>query len=316
MIVMEFKIAPEGMKLRDIDIWEDFYESMQRGIPMEAVITGIRRVPDEGECWELEFKDKPGIIGFCSPTENGLPPKAPINDFAGQTIICKINDIDKKNSAVICSRKDIVQTNLKKLLNQLTQGEVINALVRAINRHIYVDIGGGVIIRIKQEKARLSDGVPLEVQYNQGDIIKVIVNQLDKEQGTIEVEPVSPWEKQTYNRGEVLSCKVVQIRDNLAFVKTTIGIIGRVYYKKTDNYKEGDYIKLQVSDFNKNTRRLHLICYDPKRIFERRRERAKKRARKDNKLTTGNDIKTMGGFDKEEQITSDNNESKHEQVEV
>ncbi|SFH33543.1 small subunit ribosomal protein S1 [Desulfotomaculum arcticum] len=308
---MEFKIAPEGIKLRDMDVWEDFYDSKERGIPMEAIISGIKRVPNEEDCWELIFENKPGIIGYCSASESGLPKRTPINEFAGQKIICIVSRIDKKNSAVICSRKDIVESNLKKLIKQLTQGEIINALVRAVNRNAYVDIGGGVIIRIPQEKARLSDGVPLEVQYSARDIIKVEVAYLNKENQTIEVEPVDPWGQQLYNRGDVLSGQVVQIRDNLAFIKVKTGIIGRVYYKKTDNYKEGDYVKLQVSDYNQETRRLKLKYYDARQIFDRRRERARKRAKriKQQSSGTGNDIKTLGGFREQKSINSNNEES-------
>jgi len=315
---MEFKIAPEGIKLRDIDVWDEFYDSKERGIPMEAIISGIMRVPNEGDCWELVFKNKPGITGYCSATESGLPERTPINEFAGQTIICKVNRIDKKNSAVICSRKEIVEANLKKLLNQLTHGEIINALVRAVNRHAYVDIGGGVIIRIPQEKARLSDGVPLEVQYTDNDIIKVTVTQLNKEKQAIEVEPVDPWLQQIYNRGDVLSGQVVQIRDNLAFIKVKTGIIGRVYYKKTDSYKEGDYIKLQVSDYSQETRRLKLKYYDARQIFDRTRERARKKAKriKQQSTGTGNKIKTLGGFDKQQSITSDDTTVKAEAQET
>jgi small subunit ribosomal protein S1 len=304
---MEFKIAPEGIKLRDIDVWEDFYDSMERGTPIEAVICGTIRPSSDVEYWELEFKNKPGITGICYAEDSGLPEKTPLNEFAGQKILCKVNRIDKDNNEVYCGRKDIILANLKKLLNQLTQGEVINALVRVVKQHVYVDVGGGVIVRINQEKARVSDGVPLEIQYSEGDIIKLLVTQLNKEQEIIELEPVNPWEKQSYNRGDVLFGQVVYIRDNLAFVKVKAGIIGRVYYKKADNYKEGDYIKLQVSDYNPTTRRLHMKRYDARQILDRRRERARKRAKRNKQESndTGNDIKTLGMSRKQQGVKPD-----------
>ncbi len=301
---MEFKIAPEGVKLRDIDVWGDLYEAMERGTSVEAVIARVRRPNGEErnsgeECWELVFDNKPGIIGLCSVKECGLPEGSPVNDFVGQRISCKIRRIEKKNSAVVCSRKEVVESSINRLVVQLEQGEEINALVRVVNRHVYVDIGGGAIVRINQDKARLSDGVPLDVQYQVGAIIKVTVTTLEKDNKHIEVEPSVPWREKEYKRGEVVAGQVVQIRDNLAFVKVEQGLIGRVYYRRNDKYSIGDYIQVQVMDFNRDKRRLHLICYDARRVSDRRRERAKNRLRQ---KTTGlnaelNDIKILGGFD-------------------
>lgn len=295
---MEFKIAPEGINLRDVDIWGDLYEAMERGIAVQAVITGVRRPNGENgeiECWELAFDKKPGITGFCAISESGLPESTPINDFVGQRIVTKVVRIEKKNAAVVCSRKEVVEGTTTRLISQLELGEEINAMVRVVNRHLYVDIGGGVIVRIGQEKARLSDGVPLDVQYEIGAIIRVFVATLDKDKKIIGVEPVDPWKENGYKRGEVHAGQVVKIRDNLAFVKVKPGIIGRVYYKKTDKYSVGDYIKLQVDDYQSDAHRLKLKIYDRDRVNDRRRTKAKNRARRMEQ--SGNEIKTLGGFD-------------------
>lgn len=300
---MEFKIAPEGIKLREIDMWGDLYEAMERGTSIEAMVTRVLRPSNDGtnyveDCWELAFDNKPGIIGICSVKECGLPEGTPINDFVGQRISCKAKRIDKKNSVVVCSRKETVESSINRLLNQLEPAEEINALVRVVNRHIYVDIGGGFIVRINQDKAKLSDGVPLDVQYEVGAIIKVTVTVIEKDKKHIEVEPADPWKEKEYKRGEVVAGQVIQIRDNLAFVKVGQGLIGRVYYKRNDKYSVGDYIQVQVMDFNRDKRRLHLICYDTRRVIDRRRERAKNRKRQSisNVNAEGSSIKTLGGF--------------------
>lgn len=303
---MEFKIAPEGIRLRDIDIWGDLYDAMERGSTVEAVITGVLRPKvnldeqsDENGIvgWELAFENKPGIIGVCSTENSGLPEDAPINVFAGQKIACKIKRIEKKKTTVICSRKEVVEESLNRLIHRIEPGEEINAVVRAISNHLFADIGGGVILRIRQEKARQSAGVPLSVQYEEGAFIRVSVTTLNKDKKYIEVEPVDPWKEQSYKRGDVLAGQVVDIRDNLAFISVKPGIIGRVYYKKTDKYDVGDYIKLQVTDYQPEEHRLHLIGYDVNRVNERRRNKAKNRARKIQQGKSSRDeIKTLGGF--------------------
>ena len=302
---MEFKIAPEGINLRDIDIWGDLYDAMERGSNVEAVIKGtltqkgdLDSDKQSGENgiigWELAFENKPGIIGVCSTENSGLPKGASINVFVGQKIACKIKRIEKKKTTVICSRKEAVEESLNKIIHRLEPGEEVNAVVRAISNHLYVDVGGGVILRIRQEKARQSAGVPLNVQYEEGTIIRVVVSLLDKDSKRIEVEPVDPWKEQSCFRGEVIAGQVVEIRDNLAFVKVKPGIIGRVYYKKTDKYGVGDFIKLQVDNYQPDTRRLKLKIYDSGRVNDRRRTKAKNRARRIEQ--PGNEIKTLGGF--------------------
>ncbi|RYD01493.1 hypothetical protein N752_29770 [Desulforamulus aquiferis] len=76
-------------------------------------------------------------------------------------ISVKVIEIDRKKEIVACSRKEVVNISLSKLIGQLNEGQEISSLVKFVSeRSVYLDIGGGVIIRLPAEKARLSDGVP------------------------------------------------------------------------------------------------------------------------------------------------------------
>lgn len=285
-----FKIAPEGFSLRDLDPWSELYEAKERGSLVEALIVRTRRENNQEEAWELEFPGKPGITGYVPASENGLPEGSPINEFVGQKILVKVKSIDRENDMVECSRKESVDISLFRLLNQLEEGEVINSVVRVVaRRSVYLDIGGGVILRINRERARLSHGVPLDVQYEVGAVIKAKVIRLDKENKNIELEPVNPWEVWDYNRGEVVLGKVVAIRDNHAYISVKPGIVGRVMYKKADNYGVGDFVEFQVVSYNRAKRHLHLVKWDARRTAERRRERGRIRAqRAETRKTKGN----------------------------
>ncbi|MCL6639561.1 MAG: RNA-binding protein [Firmicutes bacterium] len=299
---MNFKIAPEGIKLREIDQWGDLYEAMERGTPVEATLKRVRRTGANGETGseilELEFEGRPDITGYLNVRECGLPEKAPLNEFVGQKMYCKVKKIDKKNNAVVCSRKELVEETLKRIIGQTEQGEIIGSVVRAVNRSLYVDIGGGVILKIGPEKARLSDGVPLDLQYEKLSRIAVKVTALDKEERIIRVEPVNPWENQDFKRGETIWVRVLLVRDNIAFVQVKPGIIGRLYYNVNDRYGPGDNIEVQVTDCDPARRRLHLKMWDGRRVGDRRRERARRNAAS----TDGAEkIRTLGGFRLEEE---------------
>ncbi|WP_238455588.1 RNA-binding protein [Desulfolucanica intricata] len=282
-----FKIAPEGYNLREFDLWSDLYDAKERGTLVDALIVRVRRISGQGEIWELEFPDKPGITGLVPVSQSGLPEKSPMNEFVGQRVTVKIKSIDRENDLVACSRQEAVDIALNKIISKLEENEVINAVVRVVTRHnLFLDIGGGVIVRINQGKARLSDGVPLEVQYEVGTIVKVKVTGINREEKCIEVEPVDPWEIWEYNRGEVLIGRVAAIREPFAFISIKPGIIGRTAYKNTDKYKVGDIEEFQVVSFNRAKRHLHLIKWDTRRVNERRRERAKSKTKR---ATIGNE---------------------------
>ncbi|MTI80021.1 MAG: RNA-binding protein [Firmicutes bacterium] len=276
-----FKIAPEGFSLEQFDLWTELYEAKERGTLIEALVVRVKRLEVQGETWEVEFASKPGITGIVPANENGLPNGTPMNEFVGQKIIVKIKGVNKDEDLVACSRKEAVDTMLLRLISQLEENEVINAVVRAIGRRsVYLDIGGGVIVRVNQEKARLSKGVPLNVQYEVGSVLKVTVVALDYEKRIIEVLPVDPWNLWQFNRGEIVLGKVVSIRDNQAFVSVKPGIIGLALYKAEDGYEIDDKVEFQVNSYHKAKKQLHLLKWDPKRTVERRRERERIRTKR------------------------------------
>ena len=66
-------------------------------------------------------------------------------------------------------------------------------------------------------------------------MVNVIITDLDKEDRNIGVEPVDPWDKWTFSRGEILSGTVVAVRDKAVFVSVKPGVIGLAPYKTSAN---------------------------------------------------------------------------------
>lgn len=276
-----FVLAPEGLELRDVDVWGPIYDAKTYGTIMEALVVRVRRIGVQGETWEIEFEDAPGITGLVPVTQTGLPEGTPINAFVGSVISVKVMEIDRKEGIAACSRKEVVNISVSKLLGQLVVGQSISSIVKFVNdRNVYLDIGGGVITRIPAEKARLSDGVPLEVQYRRSGVVNVVVKNLSKEERTIEVEPVDPWEKWTFSRGEILSGTVVSVREMAMFVSVKPGVIGMAPYKAGDEFIHGDRLEFQVNSFDASKRKLHLIEWDPRKAGQRKREKHRAQARR------------------------------------
>lgn len=276
-----FILAPEGLQLRDVDVWGPIYDAKTYGTIIEARVVRVRRIGAQGETWEIEFDDAPGIIGLVPIEQTGLPKGTPLNAFVGSIISVKVLEISRKEGIAACSRKEVVNISLSKLLAALSVGQEISSIVKFVSdRNVYLDIGGGVIIRLSAEKARLSDGVPLDVQYRRGGRVNVIVTKLSREDRNIEVEPIDPWDKWTFSRGEVLSGTVVAFRDTVLFVSVKPGVIGMAPYKAGEDFVYGDRLEFQVNSFDAIKRKLHLIEWDPRKVSQRKREKYRAQARR------------------------------------
>ena len=271
---MSFKLAPEGFNLRELDVWGVLYEAKELGLVVEAKVSRLRHIEGQGETWELEFPDSPGVTGLVPAAESGLPTRCPMTAFVGKPVGVKVKSIDKKNSMVACSRREAVEMALGRLMGQLEEGETINSLIRIVTEYnTYLDLGGGVIVNIPRDRARLSAGVPLDVQHQVGAVMKVKITKLNKELKEIQVEPVDPWEVWEFKRGEIILGQVVAVRELMVYAMVKPGLIGLISCKPHEFFEEGEQLEFQVISFNRAQRKLHLTAWNPKRAAERKRER-------------------------------------------
>ncbi|ACV62281.1 RNA binding S1 domain protein [Desulfofarcimen acetoxidans DSM 771] len=277
---MTFKLAPEGFNLRELDVWGALYEARELGSVVEAKVSRLRHIEGQGETWELEFPDSPGVTGLVPAAESGLPPRCPMTAFVGKLVGVKIKSIDKKNSMVACSRREAVEMSLGRLMGQLEEGEIINSLIRIVTEYnTFLDLGGGVIINIPREKARLSAGVPLDVQHQVGVVMKVKVTKLNKDLREIQIEPVDPWEVWEFKRGEIILGKVAAVRGLMVYATVKPGLIGLISCKPNEYFAEGKQLELQVISFDRAQRKLHLTVWNPRRAAERKREKSRNKRR-------------------------------------
>ena len=279
-----FILAPEGFDMRDVDPWGPLYEAKTYGTILAANIVRRREIANHGDTWEIEFPHHPGVFGLVPEAQTGLPEGTPMSNMVGAMINVKVMGIDRQEGLAACSRKEAVDQYLTKLIRKLAVGERIPGLVKFLGEgSVYTDIGGGVLVKLSAEQARISRGVPLDVQYQAEDRVELIVKRLDFGAKAIEVDLVNPWERWVFNRGEILLGKVVTIREKLAFIRVKPGVIGLVPNRKGVGFTLGEQIKFQVNAFDPQTRKLHLVEWNPDKAKQRRREITKSKSRKLNK---------------------------------
>ncbi|PHJ36844.1 RNA-binding protein S1 [Desulforamulus profundi] len=293
--MQNFKLAPEGLELRELDVWGPIYEAKTYGTIITARVVRVRHINGQGETWEIEFDNAPGITGLVPADESGLPDKTSMKTFIGQPISVKVIAVNRKENLVAASRKEAVNIALNKLINQVTEGEEISSVVKSVGeRSVLLDIGGGVIVKLPIEKARLSGGVPLDVQYRMGSVVNVIVTGIDKQEKNITVEPTDPWARWQFERGEVVVGTIVGTRDTTTFVAVKPGLIGIAPYRAKDTFAVGDKLEFQVAAFDVKERKLHLVEWDPKKTLQRRRQKlfSRKRRSKQASNSRGEKIST------------------------
>ena len=276
-----FIIAPEGMDLQDVDVWNRIYEAKTYGTVVAARIIRRTEIEGQGRTWELMFPDMPGITGLVPESQSGLPAGTPMSAFVGSLINVKILGIDRQEGIAACSRKEAVDVSFAKLVKGVELGDEIPAVVKFVrDLHVYLDIGGGIVLKIPPEKARLSPGVQTVVQFRPDDVINVVVTELDRVEKTITVELADPWEKWNLGRGEIVMGTVVTIRDKFAFIRLKPGVVGLTSYANWDEYQVDDQLLFQVSVFAPENRKLHLVLWDPDKAKLRRKAIARAKNRR------------------------------------
>jgi small subunit ribosomal protein S1 len=274
------RLAPEGLNIRDIDPWDALYVARDKGKTVNVTIVRTRQVNGQGLTWEASLGDQENlfeIVGLIPESESGLPDGISMNWFRNQSIAAKVKGIDRRNNLVALSRREVVEENLSRLLDQLEESERLCALIRAARpAGIVVDIGGGVLIDIPRKKINLSRAVPIEVQYTPGQLAKVEVTGIDKTSKRIDVAIIDPWQPNEFARGEMVTGKIVQTADNVAFVQVRPGLVGIAPYPKSEHMEIGDTASYQVRKYDEDSRVLHLVRWDDERIRGRRGQHARR----------------------------------------
>lgn len=275
------RLAPEGTNYRDINPWDALYEARDKEQILNVNIVDVKPINGQGYTWVVslgEHEDLFGIVGLIPESESGLPDGTSMNWFKHQVVTAKIKGIDRKNSIVALTRKEVVEENMRRLLDQLEESEQLLALIRASStRGIIVDIGGGVLIKIPRGEIKMSKSVPVEIQYPPEQFVRVQVTGIDKKERKIEIKMIDPWQPGEYTRGDLVTGKIVQIKDNIAFVQMKPGLVGIAPYPKSDQSKVGDSVNYQVQKYDSENKILHLKRWDEEIIRVRSLRRAQKR---------------------------------------
>ena len=199
------------------------------------------------------------------------------DEFIGKVLPVKVSRVDqKRNKAVFSHKAFLAEEKAKKIAeiwDKLSVGDVVEGVVmRFTDYGAFVDIGGldGLLHISEISWGKLKH--PQEALAI-GDAINVKILSMNAEKGKISLglkqNMPEPWSviDDKYEVGQVISGKVVQIKDYGAFVELEPGLDGLVHisevaYKRVTNIADeisvGQEVSAKILEIDKDRKRISL----------------------------------------------------------
>ena len=171
-------------------------------------------------------------------------------EFIGQELTVRIKKVDQKRGRAVFSHRDILEEEKKKKLDEIWDSLHVDDIVegkvmRFTDYGAFVDLGGidGLLHISEISWGKLKH--PQEV-LKIGDIVKVKILSMNREKGKISLglkqTMPEPWSviEENYQVGQVVTGKVVQIKEYGAFVELEPGLDGLVHISEVANKRVND----------------------------------------------------------------------------
>ena len=199
------------------------------------------------------------------------------DEFIGKELTVRVTRVDLKRGRCVFSHKVLLEEEKKKQVeavwNSLSVGDVVEGVVmRFTDYGAFVDLGGidGLLHISEISWGKLKH--PQEV-LQIGDRVKVKILSMNEEKGKISLglkqTTPEPWSviNEKYQIGQVVTGKVVQIKEYGAFVELEPGLDGLVHisevaYKRVDDIAEeltlGETVEAKILDIDTERKRISL----------------------------------------------------------
>ena len=214
---------------------------------------------------------------FIPASLSGVPRGETLDKCVGRNIRFRITEYDARNNKVIGSVRSVLDEEKKKkqdeFWNDCEVGKEYEGTVVAISSYgAFVDIGG-VQGLLHISEISWDRNVKTEDYLKQGQIIKVAVKDLDKENRRVKLSYLdkgpNPWSlvKDKYNIGDIVKGKVVKLMPFGAFLELEKGIEGLVHIsqisekkitKPEEELKVNMHVNAKIIDMNLEEQKIEL----------------------------------------------------------
>ena len=240
------------------------------------------------------YKEVSGFIPMSQLADHYVEAGA-VAEYIGKTLPVKVTRVDpKRNKAVFSHKQFLIEEKNKKIAeiwNTLNVGDVVEGKVmRFTDYGAFVDIGGidGLLHISEISWGKLKH--PQEA-LEIGQTVNVKILNMNAEKGKISLSmkqnKPEPWSviDEKYHEGDIITGKVVQIKEYGAFVELAPGLDGLVHIsevahkrvgKISDELSIGQVVNAKILEIDKERKRISLsikATIDPQ-IYEEKAEEA------------------------------------------
>ena len=218
-----------------------------------------------------------GLRGFLPASLVDIRRVQNLDEFLGQTIYCKVIELNRSRNNVVLSRRAVLEEERKEvrqqILDRLQPGEVVEgSIFNIVDFGAFVDLDGidGLIHISELSWSHVNH--PSEI-LSIGQKVPVKVLDIDRERQRISLglkqTQEDPWQRvvDTYNVGDELEGKVTKVVTFGAFVEILDGVEGLVHISElaqhhVENPREvvnqGDVVRVKILEIDSDRRRLSL----------------------------------------------------------
>ncbi|TML84027.1 MAG: 30S ribosomal protein S1, partial [Actinobacteria bacterium] len=218
-----------------------------------------------------------GVRGFLPASLVDIRRVQNLDDFLGQTIECKVIELNRSRNNVVLSRRAVLEEERKEvrqqILDRLQPGEIVEgAISNIVDFGAFVDLDGidGLIHISELSWSHVNH--PSEI-LSIGQTVPVKVLDIDRERQRISLglkqTQEDPWQRvvDSYSLGDELEGKVTKVVSFGAFVEILDGVEGLVHISElaqhhVENPREvvsqGDVIRVKILEIDSERRRLSL----------------------------------------------------------
>ena len=218
-----------------------------------------------------------GVRGFLPASLVDIRRVQNLDEFMGQTIQCKVIELNRSRNNVVLSRRAVLEEERKEvrqqILDRLQPGQVVEgAISNIVDFGAFVDLDGidGLIHISELSWSHVNH--PSEI-LSIGDKVPVKVLDIDRDRQRISLglkqTQEDPWQRvvDTYNLGDELEGTVTKVVTFGAFVEIMDGVEGLVHISElahhhVENPREvvepGQSVKVKILEIDSDRRRLSL----------------------------------------------------------
>ncbi len=248
--------------------WRRIEAAAESGEPVEGIVIEVVK---GGLIIDL------GVRGFLPASLVDIRRVPNLDEFAGQTIECKVIELNRSRNNVVLSRRAVLEEERKEqrqeILDRLQPGLVVEGQIsNIVDFGAFVDLNGidGLIHISELSWSHVNH--PSEI-LNIGDTVAVKVLDIDRDRQRISLglkqTQEDPWQRvvDTYRVGDELEGTVTKVVTFGAFVEILDGVEGLVHISELANHhvenprevvQPGDAVRVRILEIDSDRRRLSL----------------------------------------------------------